>query len=86
MLGYTHSFTDKLKFSSFYRAAWADYRNTSREDVNQIIGLELSYALSPSVRVQSSLIYADNNSNSDLGFDDYNVLQGGLGLGVTADF
>lgn len=86
LLGYTHNFTDQLRLSTFYRLAWSDYRNTSRQDWNQIIGLELSYALSEAVRCHSSLLYSHNDSNTTLGFNDFDAFQAGLGVGLSAKF
>ena len=82
----THSFTDQLKLSAFYRLAWADYRNTAREDWNQIVGLELSYTFNDALRCHTSLLYVQNDSNSALGLDDYETFQGGIGIGITGKF
>lgn len=83
---YTCNFTDQLRLSSFYRAAWADYQNTAREDWNHIVGLELSYALSDNIRCHTSLLYVLNDSTTAAGFDDYEAFQGGLGIGITGRF
>ncbi len=86
LVAHSHSFTDQLKLNTFYRLAWSDYRNTTREDWNQIIGIELSYALSDSLRCHTSFLYVLNDSNTALDFDDYEAFQGGLGFGVTGKF
>lgn len=77
-LGYSWHPADRVTLTSFYRAAWIDYQEVSREDVFQTMGVELSYAFSESIELKTSLVYGDNDSDTSFGFNDYDALQAGL--------
>lgn len=77
-LGYTWHATDQISTTAFYRAAWIDYQNVSREDVFQTAGVELAYTVSEAIELKTSLIYGNNESDSPFGFNDYDAFQAGL--------
>ena len=77
-LGYSWHPTDKLTATAFYRFAWLDYQNVSREDEFQTTGVELSYTFSEAVELKTSLVYGKNESDSSFGANDYETLQAGI--------
>jgi len=85
-LGYSRELSYRFKTSLYYRAAWLDYQNSSREDWNHTINLEISYILNQWASLHTSLLYSNNDSNTSGGFDDYETFQVGFGVGLTAKF
>ena len=77
-LGYSWHPTDQITATTFYRAAWIDYQNFSREDVLQTVGVELSYTFSEALELKTSVIYGDNDSDTAGGFNDYDAFQLGV--------
>jgi len=77
-LGYSWHPTDQITTTAFYRAAWIDYQNSSREDVFQTAGLELAYTFNEALELKTSLIYGNNDSDSPFGANDYEAFQAGL--------
>lgn len=77
-LGYSWHPTDKLTATAFYRFAWLDYQNVSREDEFQTLGVELAYTISESIELKTSLVYGENDSDTPFGFNDYETLQAGI--------
>jgi hypothetical protein len=85
-IGYNRDLSRNFKTSLYYRAAWLDYQNSGREDWNQTIGIELSYLINDWARLHTSLFYANNDSNTSGGLDDYETFQTGIGIGLTGKF
>ena len=83
-LAYDKRLTNRLRASTFYRLAYRDFINSSRNDWNQYAGIELAYTLSPWAQAHMSLLYGNNDSN--LSLRDYDAWQAGLGVGVRGTF
>lgn len=83
-LGYTWAATSRLNLSTYYRLSYRDYLDSHRKDWNHLIGVELIYSLNDWASIYSSIHVGHNDSNI-LGRD-YDVVQGGLGIGLRASF
>lgn len=83
-LGYTWTATSRLNLSTFYRLSYRDYLDSHREDWNHLLGLEAIYKINDWAQIYSSIHVGHNESNI-LGRD-YDVIQGGLGIGLRASF
>jgi len=77
-LGYTWHPTDKIATTFFYRAAFIDYQNVDRGDLFQTTGVELAYTISDAVKIKTSFVYGNNDSDTPLGANDYETMQAGL--------
>ena len=84
--GYLRKLTHRFSTSLYYRGSWLDYRNSSRQDWNHIVGLEFNYILNDWARLHTSLLYSNNDSNTVGDFDSYESFQAGLGIGLNAKF
>ena len=85
-LRFTYWFADKLSTSLSYTGSMWDFRDKGREDINQILGLELTWTPCDCLSIFTNVYFIDHNSNTAFSFDDYESLQSGIGFGVTYSF
>jgi hypothetical protein len=83
---YTYSFTDELSSTLSWRGSIWDFRDGGREDINQIVGLELTWKPTDYARLYTNVFYTNVNSNSAFGANDYRAWQTGLGVGFNFSF
>lgn len=85
-LRYTYWLADKLSASLSYTGSVWDFREKGREDINQIVGLELTWSPCDHLSIFANVFYIHHDSNTKFGFDDYEALQSGVGFGVNYSF
>lgn len=85
-VSYTYWFADKLSSTLSWTGSMWDYSDDGREDLSQIVGLELSWTPCRDVVVYTNVFYTNNNSNSAFGANDFEAWQSGLGLGLNFSF
>ena len=86
VLNYTYWLADRLSAKlSWTGSAW-DFKDNGRQDLGQIVGLELKWTPCPNAVVYSNVFYTNHNSNSAFDANDLNAWQTGIGIGVNLSF
>ncbi|MES2980757.1 MAG: hypothetical protein V4727_00460 [Verrucomicrobiota bacterium] len=85
-LAHRYRFSSSLSSLVTWRSEYYDYSRLGREDWAQRLGLELIWELSQVTRVNASVFFDNNDSNSPFGANDHQAWTAGLGVGFTYDF
>jgi len=85
-LKYSYLLTDKTSLSVFWNGSYWNFRNTNREDWNHLVGCELLWQPTKNLTVFTNITYTHHDSNTILGFNDFEALQAGLGIGINYSF
>ena len=85
-LSYTYWFSDHLSSTLSWMASIWDFRHDGREDLSNIVGLELTWTPCRNARIYTNVFYTNNNSNSALGANDFEAWQSGVGFGLNYSF
>mgnify|MGYP002784761422 CR=1 FL=1 len=83
---YSYLLTDKTSLSVFWSGSYWNFRNTAREDWNHLFGCELLWMPTQHLTVFTNITYTHHDSNTILGFNDFEALQAGLGIGIHYSF
>jgi hypothetical protein len=82
--GYRLMLTRALEADLQYRLAGQFYDGADHNDLNQVLSLNLRYRVAPWADVNA--FFSFGNNRSDRSVFDYNVLNTGAGVGVSARF
>lgn len=85
-VSFTYWFADKLNATVSWTGSQWDFTETDREDCNQIVGLEIEWMPLDNLTVFANVYYTHNDSNTRFGFNDFESLQTGVGIGVNYSF
>ncbi len=93
-LSYTYFITDTLSATASWRGAIWDFDSQvgfgpfreDRQDINQVVGVELAWHPCKNSRISTSVFFSDNNSNTTRGANDSQAWTVGLGVGATFEF
>ncbi len=83
---YTYWFADHLSSTLSWTGSMWDFRDDGREDLSQIVGLELTWTPCPNATIYTNVFYTNSNSNAASGANDFEAWQSGLGLGLNYSF
>jgi hypothetical protein len=84
-LAYRYFFSDCLYSLLTYRISKFDF-DTGRDDWAHGVGLELIWEFAENARAHVSLFYDLNDSDTPLGFNDFEAWSSGVGAGITLRF
>jgi len=85
-MSYTYWIADKLSSTLSWTGSMWDFRHDGREDLSQIVGLELTWMPCENTRIFTNIFYTNIDSNAALGANDYEAWQSGIGLGLNHSF
>jgi hypothetical protein len=85
-LAHRYLITPELSALTSWRSDYYDFDQFGREDWSHKLGLELIWSISAVTRVNASVYFDKNDSNSPFGANDYQAWTAGLGIGLTYDF
>lgn len=85
-LAYRYFITPKLHAAAYCRVSYFDYDSFGRHDWAFNPGIDLVWNICENGRIYTSLYFSENDSNTPLGFNDYESWTTGLGLGMQLRF
>lgn len=85
-LAYTYWFTDDLSAVFSWTGAMWEFRQGSREDLSQSLGIELSWSPCKNARIYTNLYYSNYDSSVLSSVNDFEAFQSGLGIGINYSF
>jgi hypothetical protein len=85
-LTYTYWLADRLCSTLSWTGSMWDFRDGGREDLNQIVGLELKWTPCTNACIYANVFYTNIDSNAASGANDFEAWQSGLGLGLNYSF
>lgn len=85
-VSYTYWFADNLSSTLSWSGGMWDFRENSRDDWNNILGIEVSWTPCPNARIYSNFYYTNHNSNTATDINDYEAWQTGVGIGLNYSF
>lgn len=85
-VSYTYWFADRLSATLSWRGSVWDFRHNGRDDLNQVVGLELSWTPCQNARIYTNVFYTKINFDAAYGTNDYEAWQSGIGLGLNYSF
>jgi|GEM_PF-588748 len=81
-LGYEVKWTERLRTNLIYRGAYYNYDEFGRDDINQQLGIGLSFELTDWAKLSTNLSFTSNDSDiAGLDYEVWNVT-GGLALEI----
>jgi hypothetical protein len=85
-VSYTYWFADRLSSTLSWTGTMWDFRDKGREDLTNIVGLELTWKPCRSARVFANVFYTNCNSNTANDANDFEAWQSGIGIGFNYSF